>query len=103
MRKSGEDELRRALDRLPRWSGSVDSITRHVQLSDSKAESLAERVREAARDVGHECDVERTGGALRFRLTTPEAGGVTELDIDLAKRIDTLLLEVDTRDLPAAG
>jgi hypothetical protein len=55
---------------------------------------------EVSEDLGSELLFRRTNGTEAFWLRTPQAEGVTNLDIEVAKWIDALLLAVDTADLP---
>jgi 4a-hydroxytetrahydrobiopterin dehydratase len=41
--------------------------------------------------LGHHAEIERTGEGIRFRLTTADAGGVTDRDVELAAHIDQVL------------
>lgn len=43
-----------------------------------------------AETVGHHPDIELTYGKVNIRLSTHDAGGVTELDTALAEKIDAL-------------
>jgi 4a-hydroxytetrahydrobiopterin dehydratase len=79
-----------ALHGLDEWTGGSDRISRTVTVSD--CEALLAAVTEAADSLDHHPDVTRNGDALTFTLWTHSEGGVTELDIALASRIDDLIL-----------
>jgi 4a-hydroxytetrahydrobiopterin dehydratase len=87
-----------ALTNLPDWSGDVQRISRRVQVDDPDA--LVEAVAELADTLNHHPKVEREGDELGFVLWTHSEGGVTELDIALASRIDDLILLAQHRERP---
>jgi 4a-hydroxytetrahydrobiopterin dehydratase len=79
-----------ALHGLDEWTGGRDRIARTVTVDDPDA--LLAAVTETADSLDHHPDVTRDGNALTFTLWTHSQGGVTELDIALASRIDDLIL-----------
>jgi len=79
-----------ALHGLEEWTGGADRIHRTVTVDD--AEALLAAVGEAADSLDHHPEISRDGGSITFTLWTHSAGGVTELDIALASRIDDLVL-----------
>jgi len=79
-----------ALTGLSEWTGTHDRISRTVTVEDT--ESLLTAVNEAADSLDHHPEISRDGNAVTFTLWTHSAGGVTELDIALASRIDDLVL-----------
>lgn len=83
-----------ALTALTEWSGDPSGITRTVSLSTEQTDDLLSEVAVAANSMNHHPDIDRSGGRATFRLRTHSEGGVTELDIYLASRIDDLLLQV---------
>jgi 4a-hydroxytetrahydrobiopterin dehydratase len=79
-----------ALQGLDEWTGGPDRISRSVTVADPEA--LVVAVAETADTLDHHPEVQREGGAVTFVLWTHSQGGVTELDIALASRIDDLVL-----------
>ena len=79
-----------ALHGLDEWTGGADRIHRTVTVDDTDA--LLTAVGEAADALDHHPEISRDGDAVTFTLWTHSAGGVTELDIALASRIDDLVL-----------
>jgi len=79
-----------ALQGLEEWTGGPDRIHRTVTVDDIDA--LLTAVGEAADSLDHHPEISRGGGSVTFTLWTHSAGGVTELDIALASRIDDLVL-----------
>ncbi len=88
------DELDEVLKRCPEWEGEEDGtvITRTVEFEEYMegidfVNDLAEIVDEAQ----HFPEIDIRESTVVIRLKTEEAGGVTELDVELATRIDTLV------------
>jgi len=90
-----------ALHGLTGWSGDATKISRTVQCEDQDA--LLASVAESADALDHHPEIDRTGGGITFTLWTHSKGGVTELDIALASRIDDLLLAVCHQERDALG
>ena len=85
------EELSAALAGLPGWSGDPSGIERSVQAPSFLAGiRLVDAVAEAAEAADHHPDIDIRWRTVTFRLATHSAGGVTERDIALAKRIDDL-------------
>ena len=86
------DELAAALFGLPLWSGDGEGIRRSVELPGFP-DAVAALVRMAfvAEQLDHHPDVDLRWRTLHLTLVTHSAGGVTELDLELARRIDALL------------
>jgi 4a-hydroxytetrahydrobiopterin dehydratase len=81
-----------ALAGLDGWSGGPDGITRTVELSSFPAAiAVVDRVAEAAEAADHHPDIDIRWRTLTFRCVTHSAGGVTERDIELARRIDDIV------------
>jgi 4a-hydroxytetrahydrobiopterin dehydratase len=85
------DELAAALSGLPLWSGDGEGIRRSVELPGFP-DAVAALVRMAfvAEHLDHHPDVDLRWRTLHLTLVTHSAGGVTELDLELARRIDAL-------------
>lgn len=83
-----------ALSALNEWTGNADRISRTVQLTPDQAAQLKAFVAESADSMNHHPVVEDGDGSTTFVLWTHSEGGVTELDIALAARIDDLVLQV---------
>jgi 4a-hydroxytetrahydrobiopterin dehydratase len=82
-------ELSAALAELPQWSGDGDGIRRTVKAESFLAGiDLVAEVARMAEDMNHHPDIDIRWRNVTFGLSTHDAGGVTSLDIDLAKRID---------------
>src|SRR3954454_8497729 len=90
-----------AMTNLDEWSGDAQRITRTVHIDD--VDALVAAVGEAADAMDHHPEVSRDGDAVTFTLWTHSAGGVTELDIALASRIDDLVLTTNHLQRDAKG
>jgi 4a-hydroxytetrahydrobiopterin dehydratase len=78
----------RALEVLPGWERAGDAIVRTAKLpSFPAAIAVVDRVAEIAEDRNHHPDIDIRWRSLTFRCSTHSAGGVTELDVALAKAI----------------
>ena len=86
------DELSAALTGLPSWSGDGDGIHRSVELPtfrDAVAAIVA--IADVAEELDHHPDVDLRWRTLHLSLVTHAVGGVTENDLQLARRIDAVL------------
>ena len=85
------DELTAALSGLPLWSGDGEGFRRSVQLPGfPDAVAALVRIAFVAEELDHHPDVDLRWRTLHLTLVTHSAGGVTELDLQLARRIDEL-------------
>jgi 4a-hydroxytetrahydrobiopterin dehydratase len=85
------DELAAALSGLPLWSGNGDGIRRRVELPGfPDAVAALVRIGFVAEQMDHHPDVDLRWRTLHLTLVTHSAGGVTELDLELARRVDEL-------------
>jgi 4a-hydroxytetrahydrobiopterin dehydratase len=84
-------ELTEALRELPGWSGDTKGIERAVKARTFLAGiRLVDAVAEVAEAADHHPDIDIRWRTVTFRLATHSAGGVTELDLNLARQIDQL-------------
>ena len=87
-----DDELSAALPGLPLWSGDGDGLRRTVELpSFREAVAAIGAIADVAEEMDHHPDVDLRWRTLHLALVSHSAGGVTELDLELARRIDALL------------
>jgi uncharacterized protein (DUF2267 family)/pterin-4a-carbinolamine dehydratase len=89
-----DEEVAAALRRLPGWSGDRHALTRTVVLPPGLDHPMLNRVHQIERDMQHRAVIERSasdnqsgGRELTFRVWTHSVGVVTELDVELARRI----------------
>lgn len=86
------DEIAAALHGLPLWSGDGAGLHRTVELStfqDAVAAIVA--IADVAEELDHHPDVDLRWRTLHLTLVSHSAGGVSELDLQLARRIDAVL------------
>ena len=81
-----------ALETLPSWSGDTDGLRRTAELPSFRdAVAAIVAIADVAEEMDHHPDVDLRWRTLHLAVVTHSAGGVTALDLDLARRIDTLL------------
>jgi 4a-hydroxytetrahydrobiopterin dehydratase len=86
------DELAAALPGLPLWSGDADGLRRTVELPTFRdAVAAITAIADVAEQLDHHPDVDLRWRTLHLTLVSHSAGGVTEQDLELARRIDALL------------
>ena len=86
------DELSAALSELPLWSGDVDGLHRSAELPSFRAAVDAiVAIADVAEEMDHHPDIDLRWRTLHLTLVSHSAGGVSELDLQLARRIDALL------------
>lgn len=86
-----ENTLSTALETLKEWSIAGSSLKRRLAFHNF-AESLdfVNRVGALADEADHHPDISFGWGYAELLLTTHDRGGITDVDIALAKKIDKL-------------
>jgi len=78
---------------LPGWSYADGTIRRQFTTAGWKASVMAcGAIAHLAELAWHHPDLEVSWGGVLVKLATHSAGGITELDFSLAKKIDEVLL-----------
>jgi 4a-hydroxytetrahydrobiopterin dehydratase len=94
--------LASVLDQLPIWKaapGEREAIRRQVIFGDfSRAFSFMSRVAMQAEKLDHHPEWSNVYAKVDIVLTTHDAGGVTELDLAMAKFIDAVALQCGAVD-----
>jgi 4a-hydroxytetrahydrobiopterin dehydratase len=86
------DDLKAALKKCPEWEFEKDSITRTIEFEEfMEAIDFVNDLAEIADEAQHHPDINIRYTKVFLKLTTHDAGGVTEADIELAQRIDNLV------------
>jgi 4a-hydroxytetrahydrobiopterin dehydratase len=81
-----------ALSGLDGWVGDATGIRRTVELPSFPAAIQAvDRVAEVAEELNHHPDIDIRWRTVTFACATHSAGGVTDYDIALARRIDEIV------------
>lgn len=91
--KLAGDVLKAALRERPEWALTDDGLAierRFVFRNFSEAFAFMTRVAMAAEKMSHHPEWSNVYKTVDVRLTTHDAGGLTELDFVLARRIDTI-------------
>ena len=83
-----DEEITRQLGDLPGWTRDGESLVASYDAADfHTAVQLIVEVGEEAEQMQHHPDVDLRWKVTHWRLSTHSAGGVTQLDIELAHRI----------------
>ncbi|MDA0271505.1 MAG: 4a-hydroxytetrahydrobiopterin dehydratase [Chloroflexi bacterium] len=78
-----------ALATLPGWTREGDQVTRAFEFKDfSEAFGFLARVALLQERADHHAEVSSVYNRVRLTLSTHDAGGITAVDIDLAREID---------------
>jgi len=90
-RRLTEEEVLRQLADLPGWTRAGEdrsSITARFELADfAAAMSFVNQVARAAEQMDHHPDIDIRYDRVTLVLSTHSAGGLTQLDIELAHRV----------------
>src|SRR5574342_654558 len=93
------DEVAAGVASLTGWSGGPSGITRTAFLpSFLDAIGVVDRVAVIAEEMDHHPDIDIRWRNLTFACATHSAGGVTAKDLDLARRIDEVLVAASSLD-----
>lgn len=86
-----ESAVLAALAGLDNWTGDFKQIRRTLTAPDfPTAILIVDVVAVAAEEMNHHPDIDIRWRTLHITLTTHDAGGVTALDVELAKNIDAI-------------
>jgi 4a-hydroxytetrahydrobiopterin dehydratase len=85
------DQLDSALGSLDGWTGDSSAIRRTVTVQPVTLPPLLAELKRIAREMDHDPDLVQDGTALTITMSTHSAGGVTELDVAYAARVDALV------------
>ena len=87
-----KEELTIALKKCPEWEYELKYITRTIEFEEfMEGIDFVNNVGEIADDAQHHPDIMIKHTTVTIKLTTHDVGGVTDLDIQLAQRIDNLV------------
>jgi 4a-hydroxytetrahydrobiopterin dehydratase len=86
------DQISAALQDLPQWSGDENGLRRTVELPTFRdAVEAIVRIADVAEEMDHHPDIDLRWRTLHLAVVTHSAGGVTDNDVQLARRIGGLL------------
>lgn len=87
-----DDQIEAGLAELPEWERDGDEIVRtHEARSFLAGIELVDQVAQLAEDADHHPDIDIRWRTLKFALSTHSEGGLTEKDLALARKIESLL------------
>ena len=85
-----DDAVTEALHELPDWTRDGDALVLTAQLpSFPAAIAVVDRVAETAETADHHPDIDIRWTTITFRVSSHDAGGITDDDLVLARHIDT--------------
>lgn len=86
-----DEEIQTRLAEIPEWKREGKTISRTWKFRDF-AEALAfiNKVGSLAESMDHHPDIYNSWATVRLGLTTHDKGGLTNLDFELARKIDAL-------------
>ena len=92
MPKLTSAQIKLEVERLPDWRRQRKVITRTYQFKDFPAAMrFVNAVAKCAEQVGHHPDIDIRWNRVTLSLTTHDAGGLSEKDFALARRLDRLI------------
>jgi 4a-hydroxytetrahydrobiopterin dehydratase len=87
--KATNEQVNAALDELTEWELDDDAIARGFEFKDFKqAFAFMTKVADAAEEQNHHPEWTNVYNKVLVRLSTHDAGGLTERDFKLARTID---------------
>ena len=90
-----ESDLANRITALDGWEGDTSGIRRAYKAPDFRTGiALVSAVADVAEEMNHHPDIDIRWRTVHFAIVTHSAGGVTDLDVVLAGRIDALAKEL---------
>lgn len=90
-RRLSEEEVEMALERLDSWRLDDEKIEKKFKFANfAEALAFVNEVGEIAEAADHHPDITFGWGYAKVKTTTHDRDGVTDLDIELARKIDAL-------------
>lgn len=87
-------DIKAWLKKLPEWDQDKKQIERLFEFDDfEQAIEFVNGVAEIAEEAEHHPDIDIRYNKVKLILSTHSEGGLTELDFELAEKIDTLVDE----------
>ena len=86
------DDLAAALKKCPEWEHEKNFIVRSIEFEEfMEAIDFVNDVAEIAEEALHHPNITIRHTKVTLKLMTHDAGGVTELDLEFAQRVDNLM------------
>ena len=88
------EDIKDWMKKLPDWDLEKKHIERTYEFDDfSQSIEFVNGVAEIAEEDDHHPEIDIRDSKVRLRLSTHSEGGLTDLDFELAEKIDTLVDE----------
>jgi len=95
MEKLRTEEIKKRLQKLEGWELEGNCIVKELQTKNWKTTMfVVNAIAGIAEAHWHHPDLEVSFKKIRIKLTTHEAGGITEKDFKLAEEIDRLVKDI---------
>ena len=92
MKKLNDDEIQKNLEELPNWEYIENSIETSLEFESFKdCFTIMTRIAFEVEAQNHHPEWYNVYNKLSIRLSTHDAGGVTQKDFDLAKTIEGII------------
>ena len=86
-----QNQVKEMMKRVPEWDTNKKAIDRTFEFDDfAQAIDFVNAVAEIADEEEHHPDIDIRYNKVRLSLSTHSEGGLTELDFQVAEKIDTL-------------
>jgi 4a-hydroxytetrahydrobiopterin dehydratase len=86
-----DSEIESRLGELEGWEREGDAITKTFELTDFVGSvNFVQKLVQPAEDMGHHPDLSISWNKVTVSITTHAAGGLTQNDFELARRIDQI-------------
>jgi 4a-hydroxytetrahydrobiopterin dehydratase len=86
-----DEEVAAELRKLPGWTGDARAIERVVALAPGIGQELRDRISRVEQAMNHHAVEEERADGTALRIWTHSRGVVTDLDIELARRINEII------------
>jgi 4a-hydroxytetrahydrobiopterin dehydratase len=87
--KLNKQSIQGWLEKRPGWKVKKDSLVKEFTFRSFRDTIVfVNRIASLADESGHRPDIDIRNELVRLTLTTRDAGGITQKDLDLAQRID---------------
>jgi pterin-4a-carbinolamine dehydratase/uncharacterized protein (DUF2267 family) len=88
------DEISRAVAAMPGWTGDEHRLQRTVEIPPERVQPLTDAVHRIQQELNHHANIDNDPAGLSFTIWTHSLDRVTDLDLELAQRIDEAIRNV---------